>query len=224
MGNSVRRSAKLTVMKAGVVVSEHWLADAALIVGRHPNSEVQVHDLGISARHARISPVMGGVFLEDLNSTNGCKVNGMPVRRRILADGDLIEAGDHIIRFEHAEEANAEVAKTLMVRPLSRSQAAPQAQPTAAARGAARLVVLNGRARQRVLPLRKSLVTLGRSGRQVAVISRRPEGYYLTHVGSGRRRGFPLVNGRLIGPYAHRLNHGDEIRLDDMRLRFIDST
>ncbi len=203
-------------------MSEHWLNDNALIVGRHPECEVQIHDPGISARHARISPVMGGFFLEDLESTNGCKVNGMPLKRRILADGDLIEVGDHVIRHELGAGEKAEIAKTLMFRPLSRKTAKTRTKIKGATAGAARLIVLKGGAVRRIVPLTKTVVTLGRSGRQVAVITRRAEGYYLTHVGSGLRSGFPRVNGRLIGPHAHRLKHGDEIRLGKMRLRFVD--
>ena len=38
--------------------------------------------------------------MADLQSTNGTRVNGVPVRERVLEDGDEITVGTTSIRFE----------------------------------------------------------------------------------------------------------------------------
>src|SRR5690606_36348743 len=75
-------------------------------------------------------------------------------------------------------------------------QAVAQAEAAAASAGTAGglgvIQVLSGANAGRELQLTKSLTTLGKPGRQVAVITRRPHGYFITHVEGAS---FPLVNG-----------------------------
>ena len=64
----------------------------------------------------------------------------------------------------------------------------------------------------------KTLTTLGKSGVQVAVITRRAQGYFLAHVeGEGR----PVLNGNAVGMQAQGLAHGDIIELAGIRMLFI---
>jgi pSer/pThr/pTyr-binding forkhead associated (FHA) protein len=48
----------------------------AIVVGRAAPSEVAIPDPGLSRQHARFTWDDGGVFVEDLGSTNGTKKNG----------------------------------------------------------------------------------------------------------------------------------------------------
>ena len=71
------------------------------------------------------------------------------------------------------------------------------------------------------LELKKALVTLGRPGVQVAVISRRRQGYFLTHIeGAGGSKKFPLVNGESVGPHAQPLKNHDVIELAGVEMEF----
>jgi pSer/pThr/pTyr-binding forkhead associated (FHA) protein len=54
-----------------------------------------------SGHHARIESQRDGVWILDLESTNGTLVNGEPVQgRRQLREGDIIQIGDTELRFE----------------------------------------------------------------------------------------------------------------------------
>lgn len=84
-----------------------------------------------------------------------------------------------------------------------------------------RLTVLNGPIAGKELELTKALITLGKPGTQVAVISRRPQGYFLTHIesdGDGKR--YPLVNGEPIGAKAYELKDSDLIELAGIKMEF----
>lgn len=84
-----------------------------------------------------------------------------------------------------------------------------------------RLTVLNGPIAGKELELTKALITLGKPGTQVAVISRRPQGYFLTHIesdGDGKR--YPSVNGEPIGPKAYQLKDSDLIELAGIKMEF----
>jgi pSer/pThr/pTyr-binding forkhead associated (FHA) protein len=61
---------------------------------------VQVADSKASRRHAEIRPQGTGFLLVDLQSTNGTRVNGAKVAEHLLADGDVVEIGATVFRFE----------------------------------------------------------------------------------------------------------------------------
>lgn len=77
--------------------------------------------------------------------------------------------------------------------------------------------VLTGSNAGRTLDLVKSLTTLGKPGVQVAVIARRPHGYFLTHVEGPK---FPLVNGLPIDTQAQGLKDHDIIELAGVKMEF----
>lgn len=80
-----------------------------------------------------------------------------------------------------------------------------------------RLQVLTGASVGRELLLNKTMTTLGKPGSQVAVITRRPHGYFITHVGGNNH---PTVNGLTIGVQAHALNNQDIIELAGTKMEF----
>jgi DNA-binding NtrC family response regulator len=55
--------------------------------------EVRIPDRRMSGRHARLSMTDEGWLLEDLESKNGCIVNGALTRRAVLEHGDVVELG-----------------------------------------------------------------------------------------------------------------------------------
>lgn len=79
------------------------------------------------------------------------------------------------------------------------------------------LQVLSGANAGRELELTKSLTTLGKPGRQVAVITRRPHGYFITHVEGAT---FPMVNGRTLDAQAHLLGDHDIIDIAGVKMEF----
>ena len=81
----------------------------------------------------------------------------------------------------------------------------------------ARIQVLNGNSSGRELLLNKTLTTLGKPGIQVAVITKRPNGYFITHV---EGQVFPNVNGASIGAQAFALSDNDVIELAGVKMEF----
>jgi pSer/pThr/pTyr-binding forkhead associated (FHA) protein len=82
---------------------------------------------------------------------------------------------------------------------------------------AAAIQILNGPSAGRELVFTKNLTTLGKTGVQVAVIARRPQGYFITHVEGVK---FPVVNGKTLDAQAHLLADHDLIELAGVKLEF----
>lgn len=80
-----------------------------------------------------------------------------------------------------------------------------------------RVQVLNGSSSGRELVLNKALTTLGKTGVQVAVITKRPHGYYITHV---EGKVLPIVNGVSAGVQAIALSDHDVIELAGVKMEF----
>ncbi len=79
------------------------------------------------------------------------------------------------------------------------------------------LRVLVGDNAGHVTLLNKSLTTLGTPGVQVSVITRRPNGYFISHV-DGKQ--MPLLNGQAIGAQAQALSDHDVIDLEGIKIEF----
>jgi predicted component of type VI protein secretion system len=76
-----------------------------LLIGRHPECDVQI-DLGkVSRRHCCVALVYNRVMIRDLGSRNGLRVNGLQVEEAQLYPGDEVAIGPIIYRME--EEAPA---------------------------------------------------------------------------------------------------------------------
>lgn len=101
--------------------------------------------------------------------------------------------------------------------------AAPQVAPAAAAakpgepHALAAVQILSGPSAGRELDLVKNLTTLGKPGLQVAVITRRPQGYFITHVEGAK---FPIINGKMIDAQAQPLHDHDVIELAGVKMEF----
>jgi hypothetical protein len=82
---------------ATVTVGDHehdvLLQGERVLVGRLAGCAICLGDANVSREHAAFVPVGDGWAIEDLGSTNGTLLNGEPVARALLHDGDVIEIG-----------------------------------------------------------------------------------------------------------------------------------
>lgn len=215
----------------GLVLKEIPLNKERLTIGRRPLNDIQIDNLAISGEHATIVTILNDSFLEDLNSTNGTLVNGQPIKKHVLKNNDVIELGKYKLKFMAEEPVsftdNAPVFRAAGVPTypepertfadtqimIQRPQAVPAPTPPKAT-----IRLLNGPNAGKVVELEKSLTTLGKPGVQVAVISRRPDGVYVTHVEGAK---FPTVNGTAIDGEAFLLEDKDVVEIAGVRMELI---
>jgi diguanylate cyclase (GGDEF)-like protein len=70
------------------------------VVGRDPDTDIMVDHAAISRRHARLFEKDGGIWVEDLGSTNGTQVNDAQIDGpRQLRNGDQLRFGGSIFKF-----------------------------------------------------------------------------------------------------------------------------
>jgi len=228
--------AKMILSMDGLVLKEIPLNKERLSIGRKPHNDIQIDNLAISGEHAVVVTILKDSFLEDLNSTNGTLVNGQPIKKHILRNNDIVELGKYKLKFMAGEAEGAESSefdKTAMIRPgiaklAAEMELVPTGSPTRSSLGipptppapsipSAAIQLLNGPNAGKELELTKTLTTLGKPGLQVAVIARRPHGYFITHV-EGKQ--FPVVNGTMLDAQAHPLGDHDVIEIAGIKMEF----
>lgn len=74
-------------------------------IGRASDNDLSIDAASVSRHHAMIVVGVRGVYIEDLKSTNGVRVNGRRVSRQKLLDGDVVAIGDVEFTFRKSEGA-----------------------------------------------------------------------------------------------------------------------
>ena len=73
-----------------------------LTIGRATDNDLVARDSRVSRHHGRISGRRGTLVYTDLGSTNGSRVNGVPIVEVVLGAGDRLEVGDTVLVVEVA--------------------------------------------------------------------------------------------------------------------------
>lgn len=222
--------AKVVLSLDGVVLREISLSKDRTTIGRRSHNDIVIDNLAVSGEHAVIFESGADCFLEDLGSTNGTTVNGQPVKKHLLQSSDVIEVGKYRLRFladgapEDEESIDIDTSQPLRREfygpgPATIQVRQPGASGADTGLGSAALIkIMTGANAGRELALVKALTTIGRPGHQVAVITRRPTGYFIAHV-EGEL--YPTVNGANLGSAAHPLRDKDVIELAGVKMEFV---
>jgi hypothetical protein len=211
-------------------------------IGRKPHNDVQIDNLAISGEHAVVITILNDSFLEDLGSTNGTFVNGQAIKKHFMQNNDTIELGKYRLKYVNDTPqpvASADFEKTMILRPGASHKApepaaadvssaapvapkpAPPVTPVQSPAPLGAIQILTGGNAGKELELVKTLTTLGKPGVQVAVIARRPHGYFITHVEGAS---FPVLNGVSLDAQAHPLSDHDVIELAGIKMEFFIKT
>ncbi len=193
-------------------------------VGRDEENTIRLTDRNISRKHLVLRRSDANAWtVEDLNSYNGCYVNGLRVSgTHPLHHADLLQLGDYRLELVDEETAALEnatdAAQTMPVPPTSRLLDRPD-----------RLVVVDGPSAGSEFPLENERMLIGRAedvdisinhssvSRVHAEIIRLDNGRY-EMVDRGSSNGI-RING--IKLERRVIDDDDEIELGDVRLRFV---
>jgi len=136
--------------------------------------------------------------------------------QQVAANAAAAGIADRDNRTPHvAAPASAPAPTPAPATPVAAAPATPSAAKSPHPLGA--IQILSGGNAGKELELTKPLTTLGKPGVQVAVLTRRPQGYFITHVEGANP---PMVNGQAIGTAPHALKDHDVIELASTKMEF----
>jgi type II secretory pathway predicted ATPase ExeA len=104
---SGRPMARLEVLYRDELVGEYRIGPGKTIIGRTPDNDVQIHSRFISRHHAQVVSDKSQSVVEDLNSTNGVFIRAQRVKQQVLADGDIIQIGEHKLLYRDMRGSTA---------------------------------------------------------------------------------------------------------------------
>jgi hypothetical protein len=94
------KTAWLQMLKGPLAGKQFILFKDTTSLGSSPKADIYLFkDDAIEPRHAQIVNRGGRFELEDNESPDGTYVNGVPVRRHVLRDGDQVVLGKTVLQF-----------------------------------------------------------------------------------------------------------------------------
>jgi predicted component of type VI protein secretion system len=206
---------KIIILEDEAVAKEIELDKQQMVIGRDAVNDIQLSDPSVSRRHAMLTCALDEYFIEDLGSTNGTLLNDKEITKHILKSGDLLQLGDYVLRFERSEVAeylpDDDPEKTQIIRTKKPARSAPELK--AVVPKTATIRYFRGPKKGASERIERSLYTLGKPGGDVAVIARRPQGFYLLKIGNNS---YPMINNKRVSVVGGiKLEEGDVVEVGE---------
>ena len=232
--------ARIVLSRGQELLREIVLDKPFTIVGRDPSSDIVIDDITVSKRHMRLELVGQTLYVEDLSSTNGLRVNGHAATRQVVHHLDVIEIGNHKIyvfddamlpggtlrpestvqtdyeRTRLAEHAPAPQPGNIVIHaPEKDSATLPLAdtQPTTASRASWRVLGLKRLDDAAgVVRLDQANTMVGAAGHS-ALLVRRRDALYLSRLSHETLR----INGREVGAGSYAVGVDDVVEVGSVK-------
>jgi predicted component of type VI protein secretion system len=191
--------AKLTLSLDSKPLKSLLLTGRDVLIGSDPSCDIPIDDASLRPIHVRIACNGRDYHLAAIAGADELQINHGRSHEHQLQDGDVIFLGAYTLVFSD-EHAPVHVQLNTATPPP---------------RGALR--ILGGRHRGRLIHLDNPVTRFGSAGSLAAMISRREDGYYLSHL---EGEIFPQVNRVTIGEDAYPLNAGDRIAMGGLEFEY----
>lgn len=205
---------KLTLSFKDKVLKVYPLPEGEAIIGADPSCLLHIDSLAVQPRHASVTTEGAKCILRDLGSSDGTFVNGKKLAaEHLLKNDDQIRIGKHDLLFSLEiavdairEEALSEIeqGEELKLQPLRELKSGW-------------LQLMSGANVGKTIALSRNLTNLGTPGVQTAVIAKRSDGYFLSHLEGDHP---PTVDGVSIGETSWHLQDGNVIQMGNVRMQF----
>lgn len=223
--------AKLVLTFNGAVLDQHFIDKESISVGRGSDCDIVIRDPVLSREHVRIVSIGEDHIAEDLQSKNGTLLNGKPLTRQILQNRDVLKLGTHLLAYVNTRmAADIDLERTMLIQAVPRGTVPAEGSPVVAvpAMRPPKARLPEGQVTVEACPagkhavgacirLERVVATFGTPGEQLVLLTRRPPGYFVTHVEGARQ---PYVNGKPLAAPAQLLRDGDLIDAAGYRLAF----
>ncbi len=192
---------KLTLSFKGRILKVFSVTAEDASIGRDPDCDLRIDNLGLEPVHARVRSEKGELFLHSVSGNAEVLLNGKTLSGdQRLGHGDVLLIGKHTVSVLRDHAASA-------AEPAHEDPTFHEAW----------LQFLNGPKLGRTIRLDRSLVRLGKSGGQSAMIASRSDGFYISHLGGEQPT---RVGEQVVGEESVQLQDGDTIQIGSTQMLF----
>ena len=210
---------QLTLAFKGRTLRVFPVTPGTMLIGNDPDCHIHIDSLAVRPQHSRIVTAGENSVLYNLAKDDGTYVNHQRAEQHLLKNGDIIRIGKHTLSF--AFEAPTQIKEPAIdpyTSMLEIQQPIDDSRLVAVSdQHQGWLQILNGQNLGKTLSLHRAMTNLGKKGVATAVITRRTDGYFISHL-EGKYP--PLVDDTPIGENSFRLNDGDTIQIGNIKLQF----
>lgn len=205
---------KLTLSFKDKVLKVYPLPEGEAVIGSDPTCLLHIDSLAVQPRHASVTTHGDKSMLRDLGSSDGVFVNGKKLNGDyLLKDDDVIRVGKHDLLF--TQEIAVETIRADALEEMSHGEEL-KLEPIREQKSGW-LQLMSGQNVGKTISLSRNLTNLGTPGVQTAVIAKRVDGYFLSHL-EGEHP--PTVDGVPIGDSSWHLQDGDVIQMGNVKMQF----
>lgn len=215
---------KLTLSFKGQILKVFPVLRGSMLIGSDPSCTIHIDSLALQPQHARIDTEEQTSKLVDLGSEEGTFVNQNRVTEQALKNDDLIRVGKHTLIYSYEEVADmGEVPPPLpevteiTEEPEDDASLADDSLTMELEVRSGFLQILSGANLGKTMSLNRAITNLGKPGLATAIIARRNEGYYLSHL-EGKQP--PSIGDKSIGEKTEQLHDGDVIQIGNIKMQF----
>lgn len=206
---------KLTVYFRDKEIESFMFGDGQVRIGRDETNEIKIDSLAIAPAHAVITINDGAASIKLLQDEFPITVNGKKIHESVLNDNDMIALGKHHILFKSGNSASE-------FKPIA--EGAENEPPLSAPLFGiepelpnGNFQIMDGENIGKIIPIKKTMVQLGRPGQGIVVVTRKKEGYFVSTL---ENKGTLTVNGEPIENKIVKLSNNDILGINEKSLQF----
>jgi hypothetical protein len=211
--------AKLTLTFKGRIIDVFHIENDKTVIGRNDDCTISIDSLAVAPTHLVITRNDDqNYLLQALEETFPVLVNHEKTEKTTLNHGDIIQVGKHTLSFaEDVMDLAADLDGHPTYDPLTDNDEPIESDESKTRSGI--LQIMNGDDFGRIIPLKRNMTRIGRTGGDCAMIARREEGYFISFLEGPTP---PRINQKPIGDQAQLLKNGDMIDLGGTQMQFHD--
>ena len=204
--------AKFTVFFKDKPILSSIFESGIVRIGRDETNDLIIDSLAIAPVHAAVIVGDSGIKIKQLDADFPLIINGEQLKECTLNNGDAITIGKHRIMYSSTEAVAPspslqEPESEALNQELSNHDHLPEAN----------LQVMDGKHIGRLIPLKKTMTRLGRSGSGIIIVTRRKEGYYVSTLEPDEHI---KINNTPLADKTVLLKNNDMLLVDNVPMQF----
>ena len=218
---------KLTLSFKSKVLRVFPVQQGQMDIGSNQSCQIHIDSLAVADHHARIETHGQDSILFDLQTEEGTFINQDRITEHKLRDGDMIRVGKHTLSYKYEEVVSLdsnESSTSIDIHPVMEDVKDIAEETTEVKFGGSTpeskmgwLQILNGQNLGKTLSLSRAMTNLGKPGVATAVITKRHDGYFISHL-EGKIS--PSIGKQQIGEQSVQLQDGDVITIGNIQMQF----
>ncbi|EIC30279.1 MULTISPECIES: FHA domain-containing protein [Methylomicrobium] len=205
---------KLTVYFKDKEIESFALDEGKVRIGRDETNEIIINSLAIAPVHAVIAFSKGVATIRALQDEFPITVNGGKTKEAILNENDMIALGKHHVLFNNASSVGGPEP---FDETIENDPSVPLLFGLEPKLPNGNFQIMDGENIGKIIPIKKTMVQLGRPGQGIVVVTRKKEGYFVSTL---ENKGSLTVNGEPIANRIVKLSNNDILGINDKSLQF----